>query len=171
MDATRLGTVCRTLRVRNGWRQSDLALKAGVSRSAISTLELGRVGALRVDAVVRIFGALGGRINFVAQFQGGESLDRLLNARHSTLHESVARSLLSLPWWVLAPEVSFAIQGERGVIDILAWHAATRSLIVIELKTEIVNVSKCWAPWIARSGWPGRSRGSAAGTRRPCRPG
>ena len=38
------------------------------------------------------------------------------------------------------PEVSFSIYGERGIIDILAWHAATRSLLVIELKTLIVDV-------------------------------
>jgi hypothetical protein len=35
--------------------------------------------------------------------------------------------------------VSFSIYGERGVIDILAWHAATRSLLIIELKTELVD--------------------------------
>jgi hypothetical protein len=45
-----------------------------------------------------------------------------------------------MPGWVTAPEVSFSIYGERGVIDILAWHAATRSLLVIELKTLIVDV-------------------------------
>jgi hypothetical protein len=35
--------------------------------------------------------------------------------------------------------VSFSIYGERGVIDILAWHEATRSLLIIELKTELVD--------------------------------
>ncbi len=103
-------------------------------------LELGRVGSLRVDTVLRVFVALGGRVDFVAQFQGGD-LDRLINARHSALHESVARAFAALPGWALAPEVSFSVYGERGVIDILAWHAATRSLIVIELKTEIVDVN------------------------------
>src|SRR5687767_1603723 len=49
---------------------------------------------------------------------------------------------MRLPGWVLAPEVSFAIRGERGVIDILAWHAASRTLLVIELKTEIVDVNE-----------------------------
>ncbi len=75
------------------------------------------------------------------RWQGGD-LDRLLNARHAALHESVARSFLMLPGWELVPEVSFAIRGERGVIDILAWHAGTRTLLVIELKTEIVDISE-----------------------------
>ena len=65
----------------------------------------------------------------------------MINVRHSALHESLARSFLALPDWVLAPEVSFSIRGERGVIDIFAWHAATRTLLVIELKTEIVDVN------------------------------
>ncbi len=38
------------------------------------------------------------------------------------------------------PEVSFAVYGERGVIDILAWHPGERALLVIELKTEIVDI-------------------------------
>ena len=44
--------------------------------------------------------------------------------------------------WQIAPEVSFAIMGERGVIDLLAWHAPTRTLLVIELKTEIVDIGE-----------------------------
>ena len=45
------------------------------------------------------------------------------NRRHSTFHELVARWFGDvLPAWVLAPEVSYSIYGERGVIDILAWH-------------------------------------------------
>ena len=42
---------------------------------------------------------------------------------------------------MLAPEVSFSIYGERGVIDILAWHPGRRALLIIELKTDIVDVN------------------------------
>ena len=141
MEAVRLGSICRALRVHKGWRQEDVADRAGLSRTTVSFLENGHISRLRVDAVVRIFEALGGRIDFVARWHGGE-LDRLLNARHSALHEAVARGLRRLHGWVLAPEVSFAIRGERGVIDILAWHAETRTLLVIELKTDIVDINE-----------------------------
>jgi hypothetical protein len=78
----------------------------------------------------------------LARWRGGD-LDRLLNARHSELHELVARHFAAnLPAWILAPEVSFSIYGERGVIDILGWHAPTRALLVIELKTGIVDVNE-----------------------------
>jgi transcriptional regulator with XRE-family HTH domain len=144
------------------WRQQDLAERGCVSRQAVSLLERGRIARLQVDVVLRIIAALGGNIDFVVRWQGGE-LDRLLNARHSAMHESVARFFLTLPGWIVAPEVSFAIRGERGVIDILAWHEETRTLLVIELKTDIVDVNELLgtldrkqrlAPRIARDrGW------------------
>lgn len=140
MDIGRVGTVCRALRIKKRWRQLDLADKAGVTRSDVSRLERGKAGELDVNVVMRTVAALGGRLEFSVMWQGGE-LDRLLNARHSALHEAVARYFLRLPGWVLAPEVSFAIRGERGVIDILAWHPVTRTLLVIELKTEIVDIN------------------------------
>jgi hypothetical protein len=72
---------------------------------------------------------------------GGADLDRLVVARHSGLRESGAAGVAAvLPDWVLQHEVSFAIYGERGVIDILAWHAGRRALLIIELKTDVVDV-------------------------------
>jgi hypothetical protein len=56
------------------------------------------------------------------------------------MHELVAAYLDRLPGWVQAPEVSFAVYGERGVIDILAFHPQTGSLLVIELKTELISL-------------------------------
>lgn len=141
MDLHRTGSVFRAVRIKKGWRQADVAAKARVSRAAVSRLERGKAGELGVDELERIADALEIALKLAASWQGGD-LDRLLNARHAALHESVARWFLWLPDWVIAPEVSYSIYGERGVIDILAWHAPTRSLLVIELKTEIVDVSE-----------------------------
>ena len=141
MDPVRLGAICRALRIKKRWRQVDLAAKAGVSEASVSRLERGRSGEIHVADLVRMVEALGGQLDLVVRWRGGE-LDRLLNARHSPLHEEVARSFARYEGWVLAPEVSFAIRGERGVIDILAWHAASRTLLVIELKTEIVDINE-----------------------------
>jgi len=84
--------------------------------------------------------ALGVSLRLVAVWRGGD-LDRLINAKHSALHESVAAAALGWKGWVIAPEVSFSVFGERGIIDLLAWHAGTRTLLVIELKTEIVDIN------------------------------
>lgn len=140
MDFTGLGTTVRAVRLKKRWRQTDVAARAEVTRAAISRLERGHAAELGVDQLVRIAEALDIGLRISVTWRGGE-LDRLLNARHSALHESVARWLLSLPGWELAPEVSFSNFAERGVIDILAWHAATRTLLVIELKTEIVDIN------------------------------
>jgi hypothetical protein len=64
-----------------------------------------------------------------------------MDSRHAAMHEAIAGLFASLGGWRFEPEVSFSIYGERGVIDVLAWHPIRRSLLVIELKTEIVDIS------------------------------
>ena len=142
VDDQRLGTAIRQVRQRRRWRQVDLAVRSGVSASFVSRLERGHIGPQTLDAVRAVAAALEIRIDLVPRWRAGD-LDRLLNAKHSALHESVAR------WfhdrhsaWTLAPEVSFAIYSDRGVIDILAWHAGRRAVLVIELKTDIADVNE-----------------------------
>ena len=142
MDDQRLGATIRAIRVRRGWRQADLAARSGVSPATISRLERGHPGSLTLNMIRRVAGALDVRVDLVPRWRAGD-LDRLLNAKHSQLHELVARWFATeLPAWVLAPEVSYAIYRERGVIDIIAWHPGRRAILVIELKTDIVDVNQ-----------------------------
>ena len=79
------------------------------------------------------------------------------------MHERVADLFADLSDWVVIPEATFAVYGERGVIDWLAWHPATRTLLVIELKTALIDIQELLgtldrkrrlAPEIARRrGW------------------
>ena len=64
----------------------------------------------------------------------------MLNAGHGALH-GTASSLLRRHGWLTAPETTFSVYGERGAIDILAFHPPTGSLLVIELKTDLVDIS------------------------------
>ncbi|HEY3072038.1 MAG TPA: helix-turn-helix domain-containing protein [Candidatus Limnocylindrales bacterium] len=139
MDGHRVGRAFRAVRVRQGWRQADVAARARVDPSAVSRAERGLFDRLSIDRLERIAHALDIQLSVVARWRGGE-LDRLVNARHSAMHEALARFLLGFPEWIARPEVSFSIYGERGVIDLLAWHAATRSLLVVELKTELIDL-------------------------------
>jgi transcriptional regulator with XRE-family HTH domain len=118
----------------------DVAAAAGVSASLVSMLERGHVGRVTLDVLRNVAAALELRIDVVARWRGGE-LDRLLSARHAALTEAVASWLVSLGWEV-APEVSFAYYGERGSIDLLCWHAPSRTLLVVEIKTELVDVQE-----------------------------
>ena len=63
----------------------------------------------------------------------------MLNAGHAAMHEAAAREFDGTAWRAAA-EATFSIYGERGVIDILGFHPATGSLLVIELKTDLVDV-------------------------------
>ncbi|MEX1172537.1 MAG: helix-turn-helix transcriptional regulator [Chloroflexota bacterium] len=136
----RLGERLRAVRVRRGWRQADVATRAGVDRSQISRLERGHLERMPLGTILTVARVLDVHIAVTATSRGAD-LDRLVNARHAGLHESVARWFAAeLPDWLLDPEVTFSIYGERGIIDILAWHAGQRALLVIELKTDVVEV-------------------------------
>jgi transcriptional regulator with XRE-family HTH domain len=139
MEDARIGAALRAVRIRRGWRQADVASRAGVSRALVSVLECGHMDRASLAAVRRVAHALGIRLDLAVRWRAGD-LDRLLNAGHAALHEELARYLGTLPDWPQAPEVSFSIYGERGVIDILAFHPPTGSLLVIELKTELVDL-------------------------------
>ena len=113
-----------------------------MSKSTISRIERGHVRTLTVSTIQEIAGELDVRVDLVPRWRSGD-LDRLLNRRHSNLHELVARWFGEVvPDWALAPEVSYSIYGERGVIDIVAWHPGRRALLIIELKTDIVDVNE-----------------------------
>ncbi len=142
MDDIRFGAAVRSVRLKRGWRQRDLATRAGVSPSTISRIERGHPGTLTLDSLRTVTSALDIRLDLQPRWRAGD-LDRLLNASHSALHDLVATWFRDrLPKWVIAPEVSFAVYGERGVIDIVAWHPTRRALLVIELKTDIVDVNE-----------------------------
>jgi hypothetical protein len=112
-----------------------------VSAATISRVERGHFDALSLSTLRRVAVGLDIRLEIVARWRGAD-LDRVVNARHAALHESVAQAFAKLPGWEVRPEVSFAIYGERGIVDVLAWHAETRALLVIELKTEVVDVNE-----------------------------
>jgi transcriptional regulator with XRE-family HTH domain len=161
MDDAALGASIRALRHRRGWRQADLSRGARVSPSLISALEAGHVDRISLPAVRRVAGALDLRLGWDAGFRGSE-LARLRDADHARTGELLVRRLERLGWCVNA-EVSFNSYGERGRIDILAYHPATRTLLVLEIKTVIVEVQAILgglsvkqrvAPAVARSlGW------------------
>ncbi len=136
MDDQRLGALLRAIRIRRHLRQEDVAAGAGVDRSWVSRIERGHVRDVSTGRLRAIAGVLEVGLEIVPTWRGGE-VARVVNERHSRLHELFAAHLARTHGWEFATEVSFSSWGERGVIDILAWHAARRMLLVIELKTEI----------------------------------
>lgn len=140
MDDQRVGSGFRAMRIRRKLRQRDLSAAAGVPRSVIALIEHGRLDEVAFGQIRAVARALDARFEGLVRWQGGD-LDRLTNRGHAQMHEAMARWFVELDGWQAVPEVSFNEFGERGIIDILAWHASTRIVLVVELKTVIVDIN------------------------------
>lgn len=140
MDDERLGALLRVLRVRRGLRQVDVARLAGVLDQTVSRIERGQLTSLSVSTLRTVARVLEARLDLRLWTRAGE-VERLASAIHAALVESLVPELHS-HGWVVRPEVSFNLDGERGLVDIVAWHPATRTLLLIEVKTEIVDVGE-----------------------------
>jgi transcriptional regulator with XRE-family HTH domain len=138
MDAVRLGLSLRALRLRRRLTQASLAALSGVSRATIWRLERGRADRVAVATLVRIAAELGATVD-VRVLWHGEGLDRLLDAAHADITDAVLR-LLRDAGWEVATEVSFNVRGDRGTIDILAFHRPTGSLLVVEIKSVVPDL-------------------------------
>ena len=137
MDDRRLGMAVRARRHQRGWRLVDLAAAAGVGATACSLLERGLSGRLSV----RVARAIAGAVDLPLMWDIGwqrQEVDRLLDADHSALAAYLAQRLGTLGWTVRS-EVSFNQYGDRGRIDLVAFHPATKTLLIIEIKTGIVD--------------------------------
>lgn len=162
-----LGKSFRALRIRRGLRQVDLARLAHVSRGMISKIERGEIAAVPLRVLRAVAGALGASVDLKLRWHG-EGLDRLLDEAHARLVEATV-ALLREGGWDVAVEVSFAILGERGSIDVFAWHEATGSLLVIEVKSVVPDSQAMLhaldrkarlAPQLAKErGWESRNVG------------
>jgi transcriptional regulator with XRE-family HTH domain len=141
VDDIAFGRLVRMSRIRRGWRQADLAERAGLSTSVVSRLEHGGLGAMQLNDARRVAAVLDIRLEVQPRGRAAD-LDRTLNWRHAALAEFVAGWLGATRGWEVRPEVSFSEYGERGVVDLLARHEPTGSLLVIELKTEVIDLGE-----------------------------
>jgi transcriptional regulator with XRE-family HTH domain len=168
VDDQRLGALLRALRLRRGWRQADVAARAHVSRAVVSSLERGHVLRVRLAPLRRVGMALDVRIDLLPRWRGGE-LSRLLDRDHAAVATSLIAHLGALGW-ISRPEVSFSVYGERGAVDVLAYHPSHAALLVIEVKTALLDLQDLvagvdrklrLAPGLAREiGWTPRVTGA-----------
>ncbi|MDQ3691557.1 MAG: helix-turn-helix domain-containing protein [Chloroflexota bacterium] len=130
------GRLLRMLRIRRGWRQDDVGPKCGLSAAAISRHELGSIGSwsalekhaavfsLRLD--VRLLGRAG-------------ALVRLGDEEHAAIVEVIASSYRNAGFDT-ETEGSFSEWGERGRIDLLAFETSTGNLVIVEVKTQLLDL-------------------------------
>jgi transcriptional regulator with XRE-family HTH domain len=161
MDHAKVGSIFRAVRIRRGMSQSQVAAAAGVSRTAVSTIERGLLEDSSLRLIGRVSATLGISCEFEARWRGAE-MATLLDERHARLVQLMVTRLTRLGWQVF-PEHTFSIWGERGAIDILAWHPVRRAVLAIEVKTRLADLQdllstmdrkRRLAPSIARAeGW------------------
>lgn len=141
MDDLRFGAGIRAARIRRGWRQADLASAARMSAGAVSRIERGRLDGMPLSTIRAVAKALEVRVELLPRSRGAD-FERVVNSRHAALSEAVIALLERSKGWTVRPEVSFSLYGERGIVDLLAWHQARAALLVIELKTAIIDVGE-----------------------------
>lgn len=157
-----LGRLVRAVRRQRGWRQLDCAAAAEVHRSTWSRLELGNLDRLSLATLRACLAVVAVRLELAPRWRGGEA-DRLMDEDHAAMTAALHRRLDR--WrWLVKEEVSFNHYGDRGRVDLLAFHPATRTLLIVEVKTEIADAQKLLgsldvkrrlAPVLARmAGWP-----------------
>jgi transcriptional regulator with XRE-family HTH domain len=138
MDDLRVGRLLRAVRQQLELRQIDVARKAGVSQKVVSQLELGRLETVGLAKLRRVAAVLGVSVFVDARWRGGES-DRLLDRAHAAIvDEMIAR--LRRAGWAVEPEFTFNHYGDRGSVDVLAFHAPSRSLLVVEVKATLTDI-------------------------------
>ncbi len=156
-----LGRIARAIRRRIGLRQSDVARRARVHRSVVSKLERGGADGLTLRILRTVFDALGAKLDTKPLWRGPQ-LDRLLDEAHARL-AAAWKARLEAWGWLVRAEVSYSRYGERGRIDLFCWYAPLWLMVVIEIKTDLVeahdllglvDVKKRLAPLIgADLGW------------------
>lgn len=131
----RFGRGIRALRVKRVMRQQDVARAARSSRSLIGKIESGEIDSVTVGRLRVVANSLGATVDVRLRWRG-EGIDRLLDEAHSRLVDAFVVLLRAFGWEV-AVEVSFSVWGERGSIDIFAFHRATGIVLVVEVKSVV----------------------------------
>ena len=144
MTPVQVGRVLKAVRQQRKLRLVDVARAAGCSASTASRAERGdweRLAYGRIDAIATVLEV---RLDLRPRWRGAE-LDRVLDDGHARLMGLVV-GLVERWGWQTRIEVTFSEYGERGSIDLLAWHPATRTLVVFEIKTELGSVEGLLRP-------------------------
>ena len=168
----------RALRRRKRWSQRRLGVELGISQAEVSRRERGALERCTVSDVERWSIALGAHLSLDLRVDGERPLT---DAAHAEMQNWLA-GVLRGAGWIVEPEVSFNHYGDRGRIDVLAFHPWPRaSSCVAEVKTRLLDaqdvigrldVKRRVAPIVAKQrGWsPATSIPALVSSRGAARP-
>jgi Holliday junction resolvase-like predicted endonuclease len=126
-----------------------VAEAAGVSQSVVSSVERGQFDRLMFDPVDRICAVLRVKLFLDARWLDGDA-DRLIDKSHAAVVDVVVGTLHRTGWEVVV-EYGFNHFGERGSVDVLAWHAGERALLIVEVKSRLTDLQATFASFARKA--------------------
>lgn len=135
MERRTIARTLRALRRRRRWSQRRLGSDLGISQPQVSRRERGALESCTIPDLDRWSTALGAHLAIDLRVDGERPLT---DARHAELQNWLV-GVLRLAGWIADAEVSFNHYGDRGRIDILAFHPTSRCMLVVEIKTWFVD--------------------------------
>jgi transcriptional regulator with XRE-family HTH domain len=143
--------------------QQQVADAAGISRGFVAAIE-SRGANPTIDVVDRISRALELEAQLVLRppliIDAGRQRD-LVHARCSGYVERRLRTA----GWQTAREVEVVEARSHGWIDIMAFHAESETLLVVEIKTRLATSERSNASSVGTGGLQRRPRGGSGGVR------
>ena len=173
MDAflTEFGRLAATTRRALRKTQAALGEAIGLSQSEISLIEHAKIAGLSLRVIGELSTLLGIEITWtmrppwVAGSTTRASARRVQGSvgQRDTGHarcSSYVRRRLERLGWTVAQEVEIVLGRSHGWIDILAFHAATGTLLVGEIKTELHDIGELQRTlaWYEREAWASARR-------------
>jgi transcriptional regulator with XRE-family HTH domain len=134
----RIGAIVRTGREEQRWTKTNLGERSGISRQMVAALESGKANP-SLDVIGALLEALDIEVDVVARGPVQVAASGPADAAHAICSAYVQRRLVAAGWQV-EREVRITDRRYLGWIDILAFHEATATLVVIEVKTRIDDV-------------------------------
>lgn len=93
---------------------------------------------MKIGTLDRIAASIGASLAVDIRYQGGLA-DRLVDAAHAALVDVVV-GMLRRHGWHVEVEFTFNVFGDRGSVDLLGWHLATRTLLIVEVKSRFTDL-------------------------------
>lgn len=159
MERRTIVRALRAVRRRKRWSQRQLGGRIGISKSEMSRWESSALETCSVPELEKWATALNAHLIVDLRVDGERPM---ADARHAGL-QSWLVGMLRSAGWIVEPEPSFNVYGDRGRIDVLAYHPVRHIVLVVEIKSRVddaqellgrLDVKKRVAPGMARErGW------------------
>lgn len=130
--------ILRAVRRRKGWSQRHLGARLEISKSQMSRWETSDLADCSVVEVERWAAALGAHLTVELRVDGERPQT---DAEHAKIQNWLV-SVLRDSGWLAEPEVSFNVYGDRGRVDVLAYHPVLRVLLIVEIKTRLSDAQE-----------------------------